>query len=62
MIRHSTEERNGLDFLLWAENDFNYIDDDEYNYLLLVICLVINLNSPDLWGIKHQSLQKSNQI
>ncbi len=32
MIRHSTEERNGLDFLIWAENDFNYIDEDEYNY------------------------------
>lgn len=32
MIRHSTEERNGLDFLVWAENDFDYIDLDEYNY------------------------------
>ncbi|AFZ38334.1 hypothetical protein Sta7437_4907 (plasmid) [Stanieria cyanosphaera PCC 7437] len=32
MIRHSTEERNGLDFLVWAENDFNYIEFDEYNY------------------------------
>ena len=32
MIRHSTEERNGLDFLVWSENDFNYIDSDSYNY------------------------------
>ena len=32
MQRNSDEETNGLDFLLWAENDFNYIDEDEYNY------------------------------
>jgi hypothetical protein len=32
MQRHSDDETNGLDFLLWAENDFNYIDSDEYNY------------------------------
>ena len=32
MIRHSTEERNGLDFLVWSENDFNYIESDEYDY------------------------------
>ena len=32
MQRHSDEETNGLDFLLWAENDFNYIDSDEYDY------------------------------
>ena len=32
MQRHSNEETNGLDFLLWAENDFNYIDSDEYDY------------------------------
>ncbi|MGB5635642.1 MAG: hypothetical protein WBM86_23080 [Waterburya sp.] len=32
MIRYSTEERNGLDFLLWAENDYDYIELDEYNY------------------------------
>ena len=32
MIRYSTEERNGLDFLVWSENDFNYIDEDAYNY------------------------------
>ena len=32
MIRYSTEERNGLDFLLWAENDYEYIELDEYNY------------------------------
>lgn len=32
MTRYSTEERNGLDFLLWAENDYDYIELDEYNY------------------------------
>jgi hypothetical protein len=32
MQRHSDDETNGLDFLLWAENDFNYIEFDEYNY------------------------------
>ncbi len=32
MQRHSDEETNGLDFLLWAENDFNYIEFDEYSY------------------------------
>lgn len=32
MQRNSSEETNGLDFLLWAENDFNYIDSDEYDY------------------------------
>ena len=32
MQRHSDDETNGLDFLLWAENDFNYIDEDEYDY------------------------------
>ena len=32
MQRESDDERNGLDFLLWAENDFNHIDDEEYNY------------------------------
>jgi hypothetical protein len=32
MQRNSDEETNGLDFLVWAENDFNYIDSDEYNY------------------------------
>ena len=32
MQRDSDEETNGLDFLLWAENDFNFIDEDEYNY------------------------------
>lgn len=32
MQRHSDDETNGLDFLLWAENDFNYIDSDEYDY------------------------------
>lgn len=32
MQRHSDEETNGLDFLLWAENDFNYIEEEEYNY------------------------------
>ena len=32
MQRNSDEETNGLDFLLWAENDFNYIEFDEYNY------------------------------
>jgi hypothetical protein len=32
MQRNSDEETNGLDFLLWAENDFNYIEEDEYNY------------------------------
>ncbi len=30
--RNSDDETNGLDFLLWAENDFNYIEFDEYNY------------------------------
>lgn len=33
MQRNSDEETNGLDFLLWAENDFNYIDSDEYDAL-----------------------------
>ncbi|MFM2315007.1 MAG: hypothetical protein RLZZ04_4283 [Cyanobacteriota bacterium] len=33
MQRHSDDETNGLDFLLWAENDFNYIDSDEYDAL-----------------------------
>ncbi|MBE9048187.1 hypothetical protein IQ255_28000 [Pleurocapsales cyanobacterium LEGE 10410] len=32
MQRNSNDETNGLDFLLWAENDFNYIDSDEYDY------------------------------
>ena len=32
MQRETDDERNGLDFLLWAENDFNYIEEDEYNY------------------------------
>ena len=32
MQRHSDEETNGLDFLLWSENDYNYIDSDEYDY------------------------------
>jgi len=32
MQRNSDDETNGLDFLLWAENDFNYIDSDEYEY------------------------------
>jgi hypothetical protein len=32
MQRHSDDETNGLDFLVWAENDFNYIEFDEYNY------------------------------
>ena len=32
MQRHSDEETNGLDFLLWAENDFNHIEEDEYSY------------------------------
>ena len=32
MQRNSDEETNGLDFLLWAENDFNYIEEEEYNY------------------------------
>ncbi|MEY2830766.1 MAG: hypothetical protein RLZZ574_24 [Cyanobacteriota bacterium] len=32
MQRNSDEETNGLDFLLWAENDFNYIEFDEYDY------------------------------
>ena len=32
MQRHDNEETNGLDFLLWAENDFNYIEFDEYSY------------------------------
>ena len=32
MQRHSDEETNGLDFLLWAENDFDYIEEDEYSY------------------------------
>ncbi|MGL5796330.1 MAG: hypothetical protein ACRC06_18385 [Waterburya sp.] len=32
MQRNSDDETNGLDFLLWAENDFNYIEEDEYNY------------------------------
>lgn len=32
MQRYSDEETNGLDFLVWAENDFNYIESDEYDY------------------------------
>ncbi len=32
MQRNSDEEANGLDFLLWAENDFNHIEEDEYSY------------------------------
>jgi hypothetical protein len=32
MQRHSDDETNGLDFLLWAENDFNYIEEEEYDY------------------------------
>jgi hypothetical protein len=32
MQRNSDDEINGLDFLLWAENDFNYIEEDEYNH------------------------------
>ncbi|MEL6929668.1 MAG: hypothetical protein AAFO95_13650 [Cyanobacteria bacterium J06600_6] len=32
MQRHSDEETNGLDFLLWAENDFDYVEEDEYSY------------------------------
>ncbi len=32
MQRHSDEETNGLDFLLWSQNDFNHIEVDEYNY------------------------------
>ena len=32
MQKNSDDETNGLDFLLWAENDFNYIDSDEYSY------------------------------
>jgi hypothetical protein len=32
MQRHSDDETNGLDFLLWAENDFNYIEEEEYSY------------------------------
>ncbi len=32
MQRNSDDETNGLDFLLWAENDFNYIESDEYSY------------------------------
>ncbi|MGB5632008.1 MAG: hypothetical protein WBM44_28830 [Waterburya sp.] len=32
MQRNSDDETNGLDFLLWSENDFNYIDSDEYDY------------------------------
>ena len=32
MQRNSDDETNGLDFLLWAENDFNYIEFDEYSY------------------------------
>ena len=32
MQRHSDEETNGLDFLLWSQNDFNHIEEDEYNY------------------------------
>lgn len=32
MTRYSTEELNGLDFLLWAENDYNYVELDKYNY------------------------------
>lgn len=31
MQRNSDEETNGLDFLLWAENDFDYLEEDEYN-------------------------------
>ncbi len=34
MQRHSDEETNGLDFLLWSQNDFNHIEEDEYNYYL----------------------------
>lgn len=32
MQRNSDDETNGLDFLLWAENDFNPIEEDEYSY------------------------------
>ena len=32
MQRHSDEETNGLDFLLWAENDFNHIEEEEIEY------------------------------
>jgi hypothetical protein len=32
MQRNSDDETNGLDFLLWAENDFNYIEEEEYSY------------------------------
>ena len=32
MQRNSDDETNGLDFLLWAENDFNYIEEDKYDY------------------------------
>ena len=32
MKRTSYDQSTGLDFLLWAENDFNYIDEDEYDY------------------------------
>ena len=32
MQRHSDDETNGLDFLVWAENDFNYIEEEEYSY------------------------------
>jgi len=32
MQRWSDDDLNGLDHLVWAENDFNYIDSDEYDY------------------------------
>jgi hypothetical protein len=32
MQRYSDDETNGLEHLVWAENDFNYIEEDEYNY------------------------------
>ena len=32
MQRHSTEERNGLDFLLWSQNDYEYLESDEIEY------------------------------
>ena len=32
MQRWSDDNLNGLDHLVWAENDFTYLDEDEYDY------------------------------
>ena len=34
MQRHSDNNAYGLDYLIWKENNYEYLEEDEYNYYL----------------------------